>query len=488
LRRFGYFPNAELSEQYPSWQPFVKEAPAQPDVVDGNMQAALRELQRNLGLPVTGTLTADTLAAMQQERCGVPDGEVSASRVDKFALQGASNRWTKTNITFRFATAGGLGALTQNQVRAAISNGIHAWEANTNLTFSEVTSGGDFAITFHNMDGPGNILARGGAPPAPAMEFDSSESWSLLPLVAVAQHEAGHLIGLDHSSFGDSALGFPVMHPINHNVTTFTDDDNMGANAVYNGWEQIPGVAIDIGVNSIAGTTGDVVWVVGNDNIPYRWNGSGWIQTGGVSANRIDVDAQGHGVVVATDGRILRHQFSTPAWVELPGGGRAKDVGVAQNGAIWVIGLDNLAYNFNPGNGTWTGNGGPAGQIAIDVTPTGQPWVVTSNNELWVGPAPWAKHSTGIGSDVGLGGKNNGPGTREWLFVIAQNSAPYVLDRQEALSVSFPCGTSLCSSTAPLTNTWVPMGGIATRVAAGSRGRSWLVTSSGQIFRRMEMP
>lgn len=483
LRAHGYFPNDKLAAQYPSWRPVVSEEPSRRDLLDAKMQLALSKLQVNMGLPATGTLTAETLDIMKQPRCGVPDTDRAASaRVDKFALYPAGNRWTKTNITYRFASAGGLNTWNQAQARALISQGIHAWEPYINLTFTEVTSGGDFAITFQNIDNAGNILAQGGPPPSPGLWFDTSEPWSPTSIVAVATHEMGHLIGIDHSSFGSSTLGFPVMHPINHNVLTLTDDDIIGANAIYQNWTGVTGRAIDIGANSIAGINGEVVWILGTDKVPYKWNGSGWTAVTGVTGNRIDVDPQGHAVVIGTDGRIYRHQgfVGGPVWVELPGGGRGKDVGVGQNGSIYIIGNDNLAWVFNSGAGGWSFVGGPANQIAIDVSPNGQPFVVTSNNQLWVLGNGWVQMSTGIGPDVGIGGKLNGPGTRSWMFVLGTNNAPFLYDNQPGLTVP--------GSGAPATNTWIGMNGIATRITAGARGKAWVVNSANQIYFRTEMP
>ena len=46
----------------------------------------------------------------------------------------------------------------------------------------------------------------------------------------IAIHEAGHVMGLGHSSLGTDVTGHPVMWPIITNRTVLDDDDRIAAN------------------------------------------------------------------------------------------------------------------------------------------------------------------------------------------------------------------------------------------------------------------
>jgi hypothetical protein len=478
LNRFGYFPNAELAAQFPSWRPVMKDAPKQEGVLDAVMIEALARLQQTAGLPVTGTLTAETLAVMREGRCGVPDGDVAAEqREDKFAVKAKENRFTFFNIFYRFASQSSLGQVTWPQARALINAGIQAWAPFSSLTFTEVTNGGEMEIAFQNIDGPGKVQAQFTSPPFQRLVFDTSEAWTVQKVLAVATHEAGHMSGLNHSTVVEATGAIPVMYPINVTVSTLTDDDAIGANSIFNSWEQMPGLAIDVGVNTTSNVGTDDVWVLGTDSSPYRWNGAGWTGLPGVFGTRIDATPFGTAVVVGTDQRL--YWTSAGGWVEMPGGGQALDVGISRQNNIWVIGLDKQAYVYNPVTQAWNARGGPANQIAIDVDSRGRPWVVTSGHEMWLGPAPWSLVATGLGSDVGVGGKK-----QDWVFPIGNDSALYLLDVQPPLTLD--CGPG-CTLSEPGTNAFVSLKGTFSRVSVGTHGRTWALNAAHQIFRRREM-
>jgi hypothetical protein len=479
LNRFGYFPNAELAAEFPSWRPVMKDAPNQAGILDAVMSEALARLQQTAGLPVTGTLTAETLAVMREGRCGVPDGDVAAEkREDKFAVKASANRWLpNSNITYRFTSQIALGQVQWPQAHALINAGIQTWAQFSNLTFTEVTNGGDMQIVFQNIDGQGKIQGQFTSPPFQKLVFDTSEAWTVQRVLSVATHEAGHMNGLEHSTVVDAMGAIPVMYPANVTVSTLTDDDAIATNSIFNSWEQIAGLAIDVGVNITSVGTDDV-WVLGTDCSPYRWNGAGWTGLPGVFGTKIDATPFGTAVVVGTDQRLY-WSTSAGAWVEMPGGGQAFDVGVSRQNNIWAIGLDRQAYVFNPVTQAWNGQGGPANQIAIDVDSRGRPWVVTSGHEMWSGPAPWSLAATGIGSDVGVGGKK-----QDWVFTLGTNGAPYLLDVQPALTLD--CGPG-CTLSEPFTSAFIGLGGTVTRISAGTHGRSWALNAAHQIFRRLEM-
>ncbi|WDP90395.1 MAG: hypothetical protein HUN04_12095 [Desulfobacter sp.] len=169
----------------------------------------------------------------------------------------------------------------------------------------------------------------------------------------------------------------------------------------HSNWEQMPGLAKDIG----AGPDGSV-WVIGVDPMPggfgiYKWDGRTWTKNPEGGATRIDVDHRGMPWVVNNAGSIYR--WNGRAWDELPG--KASDIGIGPDGSVWVIGVDSMPggfgiYRWN--GGAWAKNPG-GGAIRIDVDHQGMPWVLNNAGSIyrWNGRA-WDE-LPGKARDIGLG-------------------------------------------------------------------------------------
>lgn len=492
LLTYGYFPNAKLSESFPGFRPVVPRAPADMNRFDENTELSIRKFQQNLALPVNGLLDAETLALMHKPRCGSPDRDPSDPHLaQKWALNGG--RWNKTAITFRFATPNtGLGSLTAAQTRTAITNGIRTWESVTNLTFAEVASGGDFVINYAAIDGGGNILAQASAPPSPGMGFDTAEGWTVNFLQSVAIHEAGHVIGLGHSSVDGGGVFQPaVMWPVASGRLWLHEDDIIASNSLYNAWEKMPGLATDIGVNSLSTAPADVVWILGhsfaNGHAAYHWNGSAWDEKPGVRGLRIDVDKDGDAWMIGNNNRIYRTSGFGPAtWEEVPGDGHGTDIGIGPDGDVFIIGMNGNAYRYDTSIQDWVSAGGPGNGIAIDVDIDGTPWVIKSNNEVWFRNMAntWVQQANALGQDVGIGGTSDAFAVMSYRWVIGMDDAPWIHDEQS--SVSIPCGAGSCVT--PSADQWVRVAGGAKRISAGRQGRAYLVNSAGNIYRRLELP
>ncbi|HEY3496121.1 MAG TPA: matrixin family metalloprotease [Polyangiaceae bacterium] len=497
LSNFGYFPNQALSEQFPGFRPIVPTSPAAPNGFDASTEAGLRKFQANFGLRVDGLLTAEVLGLMQAPRCGTPDTDLRAPDLtDKWALNGG--RWTKTAITYRFASPNEAlpGELNLTTTKASIRHAFTTWEAVTNLTFSEVDSGGDIVITYADLGG--EAVGIGRPPPNTTFLLENDEDnweWTVDELKNTATHELGHVLGVNHSSMGvDNTPSSPIMWPIVTGRTTLDPDDIIAGNSLYNTWEQLPDSATDIGVNNVSGVggNGDTVWILGGtlfsdgyDAFELSSTGT-WNKRAGRRGMRIDVDTTGKAWMIGRDQRIYR--WGGSSWSEVGGGGLGTDIGIGAKGGVFIIGTDGNVWGLASGGSGWNSTNGPGNAVSLDVDRNGVPWAVKSNKEVWsrTGPNNTYVQNGALALDIGAGGNGdifNDATVYRW--VIGSDSRPWVEDVQPELT---DCDGEDCH--APAANVWIQVGGAAnvTRIAVGRKGRAYIVDSSKRVFRRREMP
>lgn len=129
--------------------------------------------------------------------------------------------WRKRRLTWR--ANGDLPGLTRDVLRAAFKEAFISWQNVCGLVFEEISSGQpDIVITTGRIDRQFQVLAWSELPDGSdrplTQKYDTSEPWviavnppsSRIDLVAVACHEIGHAIGLDHSRPGTGDLLEPT--------------------------------------------------------------------------------------------------------------------------------------------------------------------------------------------------------------------------------------------------------------------------------------
>nr|XP_004661959.2 stromelysin-1 [Jaculus jaculus] len=213
---------------------FVKRKDSSPVV------KKIQEMQRFLGLEMTGKLDSGTMEVMRKPRCGVPD-------IGHFNTFPGTPKWGKTQLTYRIVNY--TPDLSREAVDAAIGKALRVWEEVTPLTFSRIYDGEadimvSFAVGEHGdfipFDGPGTVLAHAYAP-GPGLNgdahFDDDEQWTEdttgTNLFLVAAHELGHSLGLFHSA-NPEALMYPV-YKFSQNMAQFrlSQDDVNGIQSLY---------------------------------------------------------------------------------------------------------------------------------------------------------------------------------------------------------------------------------------------------------------
>jgi hypothetical protein len=373
LRRFGYFPNSELSVRYPHWTPLVDRVPKDPAFFGPELTRAVRAFQNVAGISPNGVVDDATLDAMLQERCGNPDHEFAAPDPD-----GLVEKWNHLPDV-NFYPAGSpitwirrpcekpVGTVVPCPAYAAGSPELLAFSllaAETNLTFRQLSSCGSgctpgIEVRFFDNDSvpPGwssfgdNVLGYGikMAGNTAQLSVNTAANWTDLRVARHMVHEIGHILGLAHSSIGPLASGRnPTTSVIVNSSTNFeqrsvmwftipadpgpvcpssgdcwhlTLDDRqslisrceLGVHPptnCYSSWTGMPGLATDIAVGGTS-PVGPITWVTSGSNTVWRRGVSNFIQDPGVTGISIAVTSAGVPWVVTPSNLVSRRSNAT---------------------------------------------------------------------------------------------------------------------------------------------------------------------------------
>ncbi len=244
-------------------------------------------------------------------------------------------------------------------------------------------------------------------------------------------------------------------------------------------------------VNDVAAGLDGSVWYItgtpGTTGTTVRLSpgaSNGFFNHGG---KRIAVDPQGNPWIVDFNGNIWH--LVNGSFQELPTG-LARDIGVAPNGIVWVIGTNSSNGSFQvwSWNGSsWTANAGSGEEI--DVAANGDPVVNGADGKTWImdgGPnSGWSQVLTNISTfDIGLSpcspaGQASVGGSAMWFtgpINFSSSNAPLVFSDGGGVQGPYSM-TNSGFIVQQFLNGFFQV--TASHVAVDTAGRAWVVADPG---------
>jgi len=234
-------------------------------------------------------------------------------------------------------------------------------------------------------------------------------------------------------------------------------------------WPIRPGGALDIGVGT--GLWEDAVWIVGTNNIVFKWipSANSWLPTLDMTAIHIAVQADGVPWVIRPDQTIYQRSSSSPtsgSWIQRPG--TANDIGVGADGSVWIVGTSPVSggYGMFKWNGaTWIMDATGRGATRIAVDATGKPWIVDSSSQILQRTSAdplggsWQVYPGGA-RDIGVG-----PEGYPWIIGTTSTWGGYNIFAWD-----------------DRVGNWIIVAGGATQISVGANSRPWITNAFNEIF------
>ncbi|SFK86810.1 matrixin family metalloprotease [Methylocapsa palsarum] len=160
------------------------------------------------------------IAFLTHRFCGTPDTPAQTSGIHVLTYGTPIGTWTRGNLTVNINPAGVKG-LSPAQASNIIFSAYQQYQAaQPFFSFTPGGAGSNINVQFGGtnlnptLGQPGGPIGIGFAPPSGNLYFDSGTTWTPAFLLAVALHEAGHTLGLSHSTNSASVM-YPFAPTLN---------------------------------------------------------------------------------------------------------------------------------------------------------------------------------------------------------------------------------------------------------------------------------